>query len=176
MKYVVDACNLIFTHTPLEEMLENRGFQSARAMLVRMLSGFAHSENLEEVTAVFDGSEKGAHRPRREREAAGKVVLIYADPRTDADNFIIEMVEDAKSPGEFTVVSNDKFIIRHIQKAGAHPLSCSGFLRKLRASAHHARDPLKGEDPRKYNGLSAREVEEWSKIFGLDSDGNWTKS
>ena len=172
MKYVVDACNLIFMHNPLEETLDRHGFQSARAMLVRMLSTFAHNADLDEVTAVFDGSEKGAHRPRRQREAAGKVVLIYADPRTDADNFIIEMVEDAPRPGEFTVVSNDKFIIRHVQRAGGHTLSCGSFLKKLRSSAQRAADPLKGEDPRKYNGLSPREIEEWAKIFGLDESGN----
>src|SRR5437763_4672 len=109
MRYVIDACNLIYAHPPLEETLERHGFQPARAMLVRLLSRFAHAENLDEIVAVFDGSEKGAHRPRRQNEAAGKVVLIYADPRTNADQYIIELVEEAKRPGEITVVSNDKF-------------------------------------------------------------------
>ena len=168
MKYVIDACNLIFTHTPLEDALDRYGFQSARDMLVRMLSRFAYAENLDEVVAVFDGSEKGAHRPRRQREASGKVVLIYADPRTDADNYIIEMVEDTAKPGEITVVSNDKFIIRHIQRARGHTLGCGAFIKKIRRSLEHADDPLQGEDPRKYNGLSQREVEEWAKIMGID--------
>ena len=170
MRYVIDACNFIFTYSPLEEAQERHGFQSARAMLVRMLSRFAHAEGLDEVVAVFDGSEKGAHRPRTQREAAGKVVLIYADPRTNADNFIIELVEDAPRPGEITVVSNDKFIVRHVQKASAHTLSCGAFLRKMRKSVEHADDPLQGEDPRKFNGLSPREVEEWAKIMGLEDE------
>jgi len=168
MKYVIDACNLMFMHSPLEDALDRDGFPAARALLVRMLTRFAYSENLDEVVAVFDGSEKAAHHPRRQREASGRVILIYADPRTDADNFIIELVEDAQRPGEITVVSNDKFIVRHAQRAGGHVLSCGGFLRKMKRSAEHAADPLDGEDPQKYNGLSQREVEEWAKIFGID--------
>src|SRR6185295_8717794 len=96
MRYVIDACNLIYAHPPLEETLERHGFQPARAMLVRLLSSFAHAEKLDEVVAVFDGSEKGAHHPRQKREAAGKVLLIYANPRASADQHIIELVEDAK--------------------------------------------------------------------------------
>ena len=170
MRYVIDACNLIYAHAPLEETLDRYGFQPARAMLVKMLSRFAHAEKLDEIVAVIDGSEKGAHRPRRQEEAAGKVVLLYADPRANADHYIIELVEDTKRPGEITVVSNDKFVVRHVQKASAHTLSCGGFIKRLRASRDHADDPLHGEDPRKFNGLSPREVEEWAKIMGLEDE------
>lgn len=168
MKYVIDACNLIFRDRRLEETLENRGFVAAKEMLVMMLSRYAHAEGLDEIIAVFDGSEKGAHRPRRHREAAGKVVLIFADPRTDADRFIIEYVEDARRPGEITVVTSDKFIVRHVQKASGHHIGCRDFLRRMRVSIQNAADPLKGEDPRKFRGqLSAREIEEWMKFFGF---------
>jgi len=168
MRYVIDACNLIFKDRRLEETLENRGFPAAKDLLVSMLSRFAHAEGLDEVIAVFDGSEKAAHHPRRHREANGKVILIFADPRTDADRYIIEMVEDAKRPGEITVVSSDKFITRHVAKASGHHIGCRDFLRRIRKSIENAADPLKGEDPRKFNGqLSEREVEEWMQIFGF---------
>jgi predicted RNA-binding protein with PIN domain len=168
MKYVIDACNLIFRDHKLEETLEKRGFVAAKEMLVLMLTRFAQAEGLDEIIAVFDGSEKAAHRPRRHREAEGKVVLIFADPRTDADRYIIEHVEDAKRPGEITVVSSDKFIVRHVQKASGHTIGCRDFLRRMRVSIHNAADPLKGEDPRKFKGqLSDREIGEWMKIFGF---------
>src|SRR5260370_31975902 len=111
MRYLVVACTLIFASHKLEETLEQHGFQPARAMLVGMLERFVRASGIEQAIAVFDGSEKGAHRPRRTTEAYGKVVLIYANPRSDADRAIIEMVEDAQRPGELTVVTSDKFII-----------------------------------------------------------------
>jgi predicted RNA-binding protein with PIN domain len=168
MRYVIDACNLIFAHEPLEDALDQRGFAAARQMLVGMLSRFAHAERLDDILAVFDGSEKGAHRPRQQREAAGKVVLLYASPRSNADRSIIELVEDAQRPGEITVVSGDKFIINSVRRAGGHTLGCRAFVRKLNQSARRAADPLQGEDPHKYHGLSPREVNEWARYFGIE--------
>ena len=171
MKYVIDACNLIFRDRKLEETLERQGFQAARQLLVTMMSRFAHAEGLDEVVLVFDGSEKGAHRPRQQREAAGKVLLIYADPRADADRFIIEMVEDARRPGDITVVSSDKFVVRHVARAQGRHMGCRDFLRNMRMAVRNAADPLKGEDPRKFRGtLSEREVDEWLKYFGMSGD------
>jgi predicted RNA-binding protein with PIN domain len=169
MRYLLDACNLIFASHKLEETLERHGFQPARAMLVGMLERFVRAEGLEQAIAVFDGSEKGAHRPRRSTEAHGKVVLIYASPRIDADRAIIEMVEDAKRPGEFTVVTNDKFIIKHVLGAGAHHVTCRDFLRRMSRAKKKAADPLGGEDPRKFStGLTANEIDFWMKYFGLE--------
>jgi len=165
MKYVLDACNLMFGDRRLEETLEQRGFQAARSMLVAMLTRFARAEKLEEVVAVFDGSEKAAHRPRVQREALGKVVLVYADPRADADRCIIEMVENAQRPGEITVVSNDKFITREVHRARGKHLSCREFLRRVRQAVRRAADPLGGEYPGKFSAgaLTPREVDEWLK-------------
>jgi predicted RNA-binding protein with PIN domain len=172
MRYIIDACNVIFADNRLEETLTKRGFPAAREMLAGMLTKFACAEGLDEIYAVFDGSEKGAHLPRRQRESEGKVVLIYADPRADADRFIIEMVEDAPRPGEITVVSSDKFITRHVQRASAKHLGAREFLSKMRRSVRRAADPLRGEDPRKFSerGLGPREVAEWMDYFGFKDD------
>lgn len=167
--YIIDACNLIFASHKLEETLEKQGFQPARTLLVSMLERFVRSEGLEQLTAVFDGSEKGAHRPRRQTEAYGKIVLLYANPRLDADRAIIELVEDAKSPGEFTVVTADKFIIKHVRGAGAHHMTSREFLRQMGRSARRAADPLSGEDPRKFaDTLTPNEVDFWMDYFGID--------
>jgi predicted RNA-binding protein with PIN domain len=170
MRYIIDACNLIFAHGPLEEALEQHGFPAARQMLVSLLSRYAHAAKLEDMIAVFDGSEKGAHRPRQQREAAGKVLLVYASPRDNADRAIIEMVEGAARPGELTVVSGDKFVVNYTRRAGAHVLGCRAFIRQARMTLKRAADPLSGEDPRKFHGLSPREVEEWARYFGFTDD------
>ena len=169
MRYIVDACNLMFASHKLEETLENHGFQSARTLLVGMLERFVRAQGLEQAIAVFDGSEKGAHRPRRASEACGKVLMIYANPRSDADRAIIEMVEDAQRPGELTVVTNDKFIIKHILGAGAHHVTCRDFMRQMSHAKKKAADPLRGEDPRKFSlGLTPNEVDYWMEYFGID--------
>lgn len=171
MLYIIDACNLIFASHKLEESLEKRGFQQTRAMLVGMLDRFVRAEGHEKIIAVFDGSEKGAHRPRRQVEAFGKVELIYANPRLDADRAIIEMVEDAARPGEITVVTSDKFIIKHILGARAHHIGARSFLKQMSHTHRRAADPLKGEDPVKYTStLSPNEIDYWMKIFGIKDE------
>ena len=166
MKYVIDACNLIFSDRRLEETLERHGFPETRNLLVGILARFARAAKLQQVVAVFDGSEKAMHRPRSQSEALGKVLLIYADPREKADQYIIDLVANARQPGEITVVSNDKFIVRQVLRARAHSLSCRGFQQHMREAIRRAADPLGGEDPRKFAGpLTSREVEEWTKWF-----------
>ena len=168
MRYVIDACNLIFQDHVLEETLDTRGFPAVRALLVRILTRFAEAERLDEITAVFDGSEKAQHRPRS--EVCGHVRLIFANPRDQADQEIIDMVHGAQQPGSMTVVTNDKFIVREIKSAGGKSLGCGPFLKRIRRSVRRANDPLRGEDPRKYHGISPREVEEWMEIFGFQDD------
>ena len=168
LRYIIDACNLMFHDRRMEETLERQGFQAAQTLLISVLSRFAQDAQLKEIVAVFDGSEKGAHLPRQKKESSGKILLIYANPRSDADRVIIEMAEDARRPGEITVVSGDKFIIRNVQRAGAHVLGCGAFLRRVKQANKQAADPFDGEDPRKFNGMSPREVEEWAKYFGFE--------
>jgi predicted RNA-binding protein with PIN domain len=171
VRYVIDACNLIFASTPLEEALDRRGFQAARALLVGLLGRFARDNHIEQIVAVFDGSEKGAHRPRREVEELGKVVLIYSNPRSNADRAIIDMIENAERPGEITVVTDDKFIIRHVRGPGAHHLGSRAFLRVAQRARHRAADPLHGEDPRKYAvTMTSNELDDWMAYFGLKDE------
>ena len=167
MKYVIDACNLIFQDDVLEETLDAHGFPAVRALLVRILTRFAQAERLDEIVAVFDGSEKAQHRPRSEVCSNGRVRLIYADPRDEADQEIIAIVQGTRQPGTITVVTNDKFILREVKAAGGKTHGCGPFLRRIRRSVRRAKDPLRGEDPRKYHGISPREVEEWMKVFGF---------
>ena len=104
-----------------------------------------------------------------ERESAGKVTLIYADPRGNADRCIIDLVEDAPRPGEIIVVTDDKFIIRQTLRAQGHHLGCRDFLRSMRRTAKKAADPLQGEDPRKFSGaMTNYEVEKWMEWCGLN--------
>ena len=136
-------------------------------MLVDMLARFARIERLEEITAVFDGSEKAAHRPRVQREALGKVVLIYADPRDKADRCIVDLVESARQPGAITVVTSDKFLTLQVKRARGRHQTCRDFLRRMKGAFKRAADPLQGEDPRKFTatGLTPREMEEWLQWF-----------
>lgn len=170
MRYIIDACNLMFRDRKLEETLETQGFQAARTLLSALLTRFARAEDAGEITLVFDGSEKGAHRPRRQVESGGRLVLVYADPRENADRFIIDAVETARRPGEITVVSSDKFIVRHAQRAGAKTAGCRDFMRQLRGTLRRAADPYRGEDRRKFGAaLTPREIEEWMKYFGFEA-------
>lgn len=173
VRYIIDAFNLVHKHDALYEALDGRGFPAVKESLVRMLARFAELEG-GEITAVFDGSPKAGGGMRHERGGdfvgASKVELVFADPGHGADRTILDIVDSHKRPGELTIVSDDKFVANNAKRAGAHTLGCKAFLKKLLAGERAAADPLRGEDPRKYRGLTDREVGEWMAYFGFRED------
>ena len=170
MRYVVDAFNVIFKDRQLEEVLDRQGIPAVKEAFCRMLDQYARREGIKEIWAIFDGGEKGAHRPRRNAYPGGRVTAIFSDPYDKADRYIIDLINAAENPGGITVVSSDKFVIKNCKGHGAQHISSRDLLRSIRATERSARDPLKGEDPRKYKGLPPSELDEWMEIFGFKDD------
>jgi predicted RNA-binding protein with PIN domain len=166
MRYVLDACNLIFQDRELDEMVDRRGFEATREALAQRLSRFAHAERVAEVIAVFDASGPHAGLPATQEHGAGRVRMVFARRGEKADEAIHEFIAAQRSRKEYVVVTNDKFVIRQTRGSGARHMSCGDFLRRLRAAGRRrGRDR---EDPRKFAGLAEHEVEKWMKVFGFD--------
>ena len=170
MKYVVDSFNVIFKDRALEELLDSQGIPAVRDAFCRTLDQYARRQGIRDMVAVFDGGEKGAHRPRMQPFPGGRVISVFSDPYDKADRYIIDLVTAAENPGAITVVSSDKFVIKNARSLGAHTISSRDFWRTMRATAAASRDPLKGEDPRKYKGLPESELDEWMRIFGFGKE------
>jgi predicted RNA-binding protein with PIN domain len=169
MRYVVDAFNLAHKDRDLDRLLDQGDLRAVREAMVRKLGRFAYGQGIAGIVLVFDGSEKGAHLPQRQEIPGGKLVLVFAYPGS-ADRAIIELVEADRLPGQVTVVTSDKAIIRSVGRLGAHCLTSEAFLRRVRGAERRAHDPWRGEHPGKYgtHSLSPREIEEWLRYFGFD--------
>ena len=170
MRYIVDAFNVIFKDRALEELLDRQGIPAVRDSFCRILDQYAQRQGIRDIVAVFDGGEKGAHRPRTQPFPGGRVISVFSDPYDKADRYIIDLVNAAENAGAITVVSSDKFVIKNVRASGANSISSRDFWRTMRAVEHNSRDPLKGEDPRKYKGLPDSELDEWMDIFGFKKD------
>lgn len=168
--YILDAFNFIFQDEELEECLEERGFRPASDSLVARLIPWVRRERPQSVLLVFDGSEKGAHRPRAQRTAEERIVLFFTDPGITADRVMDEMLHRAPRPGSVIAISDDKFISRAARAAGVKCLSCKAFQRVISPAPQRAGPDRAAEDPRKYTGLSPREVDEWMKFFGFEEE------
>jgi len=174
MLFIIDAFNLIHAHDPLYELLDQRGFPPACDALVRMLASYALNEGIQSIVLVFDGSPKAGGGMRRERAGgfvgASKIELVFADPVHKADRTILDLVEAAKRPGDITVVSDDKFVVRGVKSAQGRTLGCRAFLKSIHQSDRRRQPPKHREDPRKYRGLTESEVKEWMDYFGFKED------
>ncbi|MCW8130451.1 MAG: NYN domain-containing protein [Planctomycetota bacterium] len=174
MRYVIDAFNLVHKDDGLYELLDARGFPPLKEKLLRMLAEFAEREKGAGIVAVFDGSPKAGGGLRRERGSgfvgASRIEMVFADPDHKADRTILDLIDATKRPGEITVVSDDKFVSGSAKSAGARTMSCREFLTRMRAAERRANAVGEGEDPRKFRGLTEREVGEWMDYFGFKDD------
>jgi len=174
MLFVIDAFNLIYAHEPLLDTLDARGFPAVRDTLVRVLAAHMVHAERDRVVLVFDGSPKAGGGMRHERASgfvgASKIELIFSDPDLKADRTILDLVEAAKRPGEITVVSDDKFVTRGVKSAQGRTLGCRAFLKLIHLSDRRRQPSKHPEDPRKYRGLAASEIQEWMDYFGFKDD------
>jgi len=167
MRYIIDAFNLIFQDTQLQEAQDERGFNAAQVLLCARLARFAAGSDSTQIVAVFDGSPRGSRTPATERGGTGNVSVVHTGVGKKADGYIVELIEAERDRQQFTVVSTDKFIANSARKAGAHVLSCKEFLRLMRETKDGRKNPRQGEDPRKFKGLTDWEVQEWMDYFGF---------
>jgi predicted RNA-binding protein with PIN domain len=123
MHYIVDAYNLLF------RILKKRGsLEKSRELLITELNDIASELKLQ-ITLVFDGAEDTHIHPTRGHFDA--IELIYTPKSKTADEYITSDVENAKTPGNITVVTNDRELAGRSKNHGTHTLSIDGFLSLL---------------------------------------------
>ena len=155
-KYIIDGYNFIHLISHYKRQLEV-DLESARRQLIHDLTIYRASRQLQ-ITLVFDGIP-AAHYQEPER---GIQIIFSADPQK-ADAIIKQLISKEKRKACVTVVTNDNEIINFAKQSGSHCLSCQDFYQRLNA---------KSEDyliRNKFNHqMSAEELAEWKKIFGID--------
>jgi len=149
MPYLIDGNNLLGLRP--EILAKDPGI---RGRLVKQLSSFARSRRTS-VVIVFDGEpdEDGL----RGDMTLGGVRVIFSGRTSDADTRILKILDDAKDPAGFTLVTTDRVLGDRARQRRARCVTSLKFRRTLEDLAPAGA----GEDA----PLSPDEVAEWETWF-----------
>jgi uncharacterized protein len=166
MHYLIDGHNLI---GKLPDLSLSDPDDELRLTL-RLKSWIAESKS-REVTLFFDGGGEGSHLNRL---AGRHLKVIFAPAGQPADALIIRHLKTVKNPGNVTLVTSDREIIRVAQTLRIRHLLSEEFVRRMgfvfreekekeeKKGEETAVSPEKPDDPR----LNPAEVQEWLDLFG----------
>ena len=156
MHYLIDGHNLIGKMQDIE--LDD---PDDEVKLVLRLRSWSASGRKRKITLIFDqglpgGEEKGL--------SSGQVKVIFAPAGRSADSLLLSRIENVRNPGEYTLVSSDRRIIRLAESRRMPVLRSEAFAIRMGQEQAQRMGNLATEsvdDPQ----MNAGEVEMWLDIF-----------
>ncbi|MBD3290105.1 hypothetical protein GF337_14960 [candidate division KSB1 bacterium] len=160
-KIIIDGYNVLHKIDDYRKMLE-LDLESARNQLIRDLQTYKSRRRLE-ITVVFDGSAEAAPAPEQSKLAG--VTVIYSHAPLKADPVIMDIIKNEKRKRRLTIVTDDGEIRRFAKDSGSDSMSPANFIRRIKSQSGQT------NFENKYNSdMSAEELREWEKLFGVDGD------
>ncbi|HUX07422.1 MAG TPA: NYN domain-containing protein [Acidobacteriota bacterium] len=154
MPYLIDGNNLIGAI----RVIDIRD-AAAREKMTRMLAAYQRAKN-NSVTVVYDGPPPGGVRGK---SSIGGLKIIYAGPDTDADTRIRKILDRAREPASYVVVSSDKQVYSYARWRGAKAMRVMPFYKDLQQTLERA-----GRMAAEFDALNDNEVDEWIRYLGLE--------
>jgi len=153
MNYIIDGYNFLF-RLPVNKKnsLENRR-NSLLEILQQELIHFAGP-----IAIVFDSGEQICDYAQKAQMA--HLEVIYAPCNKTADEYIIELVENKKSPKTTTVVTSDNDLARQCGYHGAKSLTIEEFLALV-----EKRNKTKAPAETKSEAVAPGQMQRWLEIF-----------
>ena len=106
-----------------------------RVEVLRRVAAFCRDRGAR-VTLVFDGAP---FRPELGGQELGRVSVRFAEPGSDADAVIRDLIDRAARPAELTVVSSDKAVYSYARTRGAAALRAHDWNAFARGPARRPR-------------------------------------
>ena len=154
MPYLIDGHNLIGQLPDLD--LDD---PHDEAKLVERLKSFMGRKR-KRCTVIFDGGLPGG----KSRDlSTHSVRVVFAHGGTNADRIIMERIRNTRDSGKLTIVSADHEIIDVARRQRMQVVAPSAFADEMNA-------PSIPDDDNPNPHLSAHEVDDWLRIFGVDPD------
>ena len=152
MHYLIDGHNLIAKMPGIS--LDD---PDDEAKLVLLLKSWSAGNRRRRITVVFDSGLPGGHS----RVLSGSSVdVLFASVGSTADAVLIGRIRNVQNPTEFTLVSSDREVIEAAKTRNMPAISAESFAAQIQMSNNSAKSDA---DPGPL--LSAKEVEEWLKLF-----------
>jgi len=120
MHYFVDGYNLLF-----KMLSKKKSLEANRSAIIYTINEISLNLHLQ-ITLVFDATFQ-KERLGMVRTHYDALEIIYTADK-DADSYILEEIEYAKSPSQITVVTSDRELAHKANQLGAHSQSISQFI------------------------------------------------
>ena len=166
MILLVDGYNVIFAEGAPPGLWPNE-LAACRARLAA-LAFRAMGRRFQKAFLVYDTRES---YPSGEILPAGIRAVFAEGTEGAADRWIKAWVADRKPGIRCTVVSSDREVSSWAKAHGAETIESLDFVREAVGAGQHRGAAAADEPPSKLSGLSAAEVRDWMRYFGLDPDG-----
>lgn len=124
MILILDAYNVIHKIASLEKKLD-RDLRSARDALCKLCEQTLHSRgDIQKIILVFDGNSAFADLPQ---DHYPKMKLVFSETGEDADERIVQVLEDLSGRARRYVVSDDNFVRNTARAHQAKGMSVAEF-------------------------------------------------
>ena len=145
--YLLDGYNIIKQAPGLADLGLAQGRQGL-IHWIKMSRPQGSAKNA--VTIIFDGDAKHFGHSQD-----GELRVLFTDC-SEADDLIKSIIEKAKNPGQFTVVSDDKGIKMYVRACGAEVMSVHQFAAELFSDKKKS-VPVPSNSSKKYISLAVQE-------------------
>lgn len=161
MHYLIDGHNLIAKMPDISLDDPNDEMK-----LILRLKSWAAGSKKRRITVIFDGGLPGG---KSLRFSNSSVKVVFASIGKQADDLLIQRIQKAKNPQEYTLISSDQEIIEAANQRRLPSIKSELFAANLEpekgtANPGKKQKPSPAEDDNP--SVSANEVEEWLALFG----------
>jgi uncharacterized protein len=164
MALVIDGYNLLHASGILGRGVGPGSLERSRRALLNFLAESLDESELPQTTVVFDARDAPKGLPRVIQHRG--MTVRFADPASDADQVIEELIRANSTPRRLTVVSSDHRLHRAARRRRAKVIDSDQWyaeiLRQRIARVHRKSPSLKPDDPNEI------EVRFWLRQFGMD--------
>jgi uncharacterized protein len=164
MSLLIDGYNLLHASGILGRGVGPGSLERSRTALLNFLAESLDESELPRTTVVFDAREAPKGLPRVIQHRG--MTVRFADPSSDADQVIEELIRANSTPRRLIVVSSDHRLHRAARRRRAKAIDSDQWyaeiLRQRIAKVHRKSPSLKPGDP------SEIEVRFWLRQFGMD--------
>ncbi len=133
MRYLIDGFNLFFVMMPRRTGRDQPPDDQELDRFLQTLSGALRRCQTGRVTVVFDARQRPLWAPRREQRYG--LHIINAIDAPEADDVIIQLIQQDSAPRHLVVVSSDRRIRDVARRRKAKVCTSQEFVRQLRSGA-----------------------------------------
>ena len=123
MRYLLDGYNLLFF------LIDSKNsFAAQRQKIIRFLQILFSRHKMNGIL-IFDGRVR--YEEESGRSYPSPLEVVYTSEGQSADEYIIERIENLKTPAKITVVTNDRALMTNAKSLKAQTVNISKFINWL---------------------------------------------